>query len=327
MQADYTDNFDHYRFSAEPQPSRGNALFLSPFLAAFERLYRSLNDDGSRSLLVKLLAFRMLGHRRVRLPLSTPAYWGSLKKVEALSVPEDHIQVDFHQWKLHRFHLHAAGVPVDVYSTTMTAYTQFLLPQYAYQSAGASIGVCPGDIVIDAGACWGDSALYFAIQAGPAGRVYAFEPVPANLTTLRRNLALNPDLATRIRVLEGALMDSSSVPFAHTANGPATRANASGTETAQVITIDEFVASQRLHRVDFIKMDIESSELLALAGGLNTLRRFRPVLAIAVYHSLEDFTTIPDWICSLGLDYKIYLGHASIHAEETILFAVPEDRA
>lgn len=327
LQADYTDNFDHYRFSAEPPPCKANAALLSPFLAAFERLYSELNDKESRSLLVKLLAFRALGHRRIRLPLSTPQYWESLKRIEALRVPEDYIQIEFHKWKLHRFALHSAGVPVDVYSTTMTAYTQFLLPQYAHKSVSASICVRPGDMVIDAGACWGDSALYFANCAGPAGRVYAFEPVPENLSTLRRNLVLNPDLATRIHIVEAALLDSTSAPFTYLANGPATRASGSGSETAQVTTIDEFVESEGLERVDFVKMDIESSEPQALTGGLSTLRRFRPVLAIAIYHSLEDFTMIPAWICSLGLGYKIYLGHASIHSEETILFAAPENRA
>ena len=68
-------------------------------------------------------------------------------------------------------------------------------------------------------------------------------------------------------------------------------------------------------------MDIEGAELNALKGAEETIRRFKPKLAITVYHSLNDFWEIPEWLESLGLGYKFYLRHFTIHAEETVLFA------
>lgn len=59
----------------------------------------------------------------------------------------------------------------------------------------------------------------------------------------------------------------------------------------------------------------------ALRGAERTIRSDRPRLAICVYHSLQDFVRIPKWIASLGLGYRFYLDHFTIHAEETILFA------
>ncbi len=47
-------------------------------------------------------------------------------------------------------------------------------------------------------------------------------------------------------------------------------------------------------------------------------------LAIAIYHSLEDFVNIPKWLMGLGLDYNFFLGHYTIHSEETVLFAAPK---
>jgi len=86
-------------------------------------------------------------------------------------------------------------------------------------------------------------------------------------------------------------------------------------------TIDEAVAKGSAPRVDFIKMDIEGSELSALLGSEATIRRWRPKLAISLYHRPEDFFSIPSWIDSLGVEYRFYLDHYSIHHEETVLFA------
>ena len=54
----------------------------------------------------------------------------------------------------------------------------------------------------------------------------------------------------------------------------------------------------------------------------STIRRWRPNLgAISIYHRPEDFFVIPAWIDSLGLGYRFYLDHYSIHNEETVLYA------
>ena len=46
-----------------------------------------------------------------------------------------------------------------------------------------------GDVVCDIGACWGDTALPLARHVGPSGHVHCFEPVPANVARLSRNVA------------------------------------------------------------------------------------------------------------------------------------------
>lgn len=61
-------------------------MALDPYWAALEQLFNTLADPQSRQLLINLLAFRILGYRRVRLPLSTPAYWAAVKRIEALAI-------------------------------------------------------------------------------------------------------------------------------------------------------------------------------------------------------------------------------------------------
>jgi hypothetical protein len=86
-------------------------------------------------------------------------------------------------------------------------------------------------------------------------------------------------------------------------------------------TIDSIVAANNVPRIDFIKMDIEGSELGALNGAEAAIRRWRPKLAISLYHRPEDFFSIPLWIDGLALGYKLYLDHYTIHSEETVLYA------
>ena len=97
--------------------------------------------------------------------------------------------------------------------------------------------------------------------------------------------------------------------------------------STSTISIDDLVESQKIPTVDFIKMDIEGAELYALKGALTTLQTFKPKLAISVYHSLEEYSSILLWIANLNLGYKFHLRHFTIHAEETILFAISNSKS
>lgn len=90
------------------------------------------------------------------------------------------------------------------------------------------------------------------------------------------------------------------------------------------LSIDAFVDQEKLDKLDLIKMDIECAELPSLRGAVNAIRRFKPKLAISVYHNPRDLIEIPFFIRSLnekfGLNYKMFLDHFTIHGEETVLF-------
>ena len=69
-------------------------------------------------------------------------------------------------------------------------------------------------------------------------------------------------------------------------------------------------------------MDIEGAELEALKGAEETIKRYRPKLAICVYHKPEDIVEIPKYILNINPDYKLYLRHYSDNAGETVLYAI-----
>jgi len=202
--------------------------------------------------------------------------------------------------------------------------------QYAY-SKKSSIRAQKGAYVIDGGGCWGDTALYFAYEVGENGRVYTFEFVPENLEIMKKNIQLNPDLEERVEIVRNALWSSSNLTVFYSKKGPGSNiiTNESIEEPdlgVASLSIDDFVESHNIPRVDFIKMDIEGAELQALKGAKKTINKHKPKLAISVYHSLNDLVNIPEYLDSLDTRFKFYLDHYTIHGEETVLFAVPEER-
>jgi FkbM family methyltransferase len=298
-----------YRFEAIPKEKLYEVLGVEGLSDA----YALLDDKASKHLLMNLLAFRILGPRHVVLPLNNEKFWEQReslgKYVETANAVRDIPVVgslDLLNFNGIRFVAHRLNIEGT-----------FLLEQYRYVPAG--IGVESDDVVIDAGGCWGDTALYFAQKAE---RVFCFECMPSNLRILQENLSLNPALAAKISVVPKALWERSGETLGFEERGPGSLPSSTGTTVqVQTQTIDDFVRENSLQKIDLIKMDIEGSEPHALRGAEETIRTHRPKLAIAIYHDLRHFASIPNWIESLGLGYKLYIGHFTIHAEETVLFA------
>lgn len=88
-----------------------------------------------------------------------------------------------------------------------------------------------------------------------------------------------------------------------------------------VISIDESLEGEP---ASFIKMDIEGAELNALKGAKETIRKYKPKLAICVYHKPLDIVEIPLYIKELVPEYNIYLRHYHYGASETVCYAVFE---
>ncbi|SEL47487.1 methyltransferase, FkbM family [Roseovarius azorensis] len=219
--------------------------------------------------------------------------------------------------------------------------------QSVYRRADVTIGCRPGDVALDCGACFGGTSIFFADRAGADGKVFSFEFFPGNLAVYNRNVALNPRLAERIELVGNPVWSDDATEVVIEGSGPATQVHArpsipktgfrsglsgvfrnlfgdrSKPETElsfRTVSIDSFVEQQGVERVDFIKMDIEGAELTALRGAQKTIERFRPSMAICVYHKLIDFY-IPQFLDHLDLSYKFHLQHGTVHGDETVLFA------
>jgi len=300
---------------------------IQEHIEGLSRLYNLFADEFSKRLLVDLAAFRILGYRRVKLPLNTPDYWQRRKAINKLVVHEQRIPAGFLDWELSLFNLKSIGYDIEVLGVPSSIFAIFVLKQYECARSSIPCKAEHGDFVIDAGACWGDSSLYFANEVSRTGRVYSFEFLPRNLEIMRRNIAVNSHLRDCIDIIEKPLWNASDQPLYYTEDGPATRVTkespGTGCDKVMTLSIDDFVAGQKVERIDFVKMDIEGAEINALQGAAGTIKKFRPKLAISIYHDLDGFTKIPLFLESLGAGYDFYLSHYTIHLEETILYGVP----
>ena len=293
----------------------------------FEHLYVSLADTASQDLLVALLAYRVMGRDRVRLPSNSPSYESKLRKLDELVVHGANSYIAS-GYDLEEFDLSHIGAHIRLRAHRMNVLHTYLLEQYCCKRNDGTLQAEDGDVVLDGGGCWGDTALFFANRVGAAGRVFSFEFLPENLQTFEKNLALNPRLRSRIEIVRRPLWNTSGEMLPYSDGGPASslEPGGSGKARAETLSIDDFVTRTNLQRVDFIKLDIEGAEMNALIGAQDTIRRFRPKLAIAVYHRDDDLFEISAHIETLALGYKFRLDHFTIHWEESILFAYPEER-
>ncbi|MFV8339790.1 FkbM family methyltransferase [Flavobacterium sp. LB3P21] len=308
--------------------SKGNE-----YVTTYEFQIQSIWDNISKKdqeLFVSLIAYRILGYKKVKLPRNNVAYWEAIKTAKLLSNPEDVYDPHFMHFILEKFDLKPIGFDIKFYFSDIGVAIDFVIEQYSYKINDKNIVyVESGDTVLDVGGCWGDTALYFANKSGSNGKVYSFEFIPDNIKLFEINTSLNPNLFSQIELVRNPVSNTSGELIYFKDNGPGSSVSfkpfEGQTGTASTISIDDFVKSKKDIKIDFIKMDIEGAEPIALEGAIETIRKFRPKLAIAIYHSMDDFFNIPNWILDLDLDYEIFIGHYTIHAEETVCFAKPRN--
>jgi len=293
-----------------------------------QQVFDMLNIENQK-LLVNIIAYRILGYKKVKLPLNNRKYWEAIDIGNSLVDKNETYNPHFLHFILEKCDLKKIGYDIQLYFSAVGVVIDFIIEQYAYKSDNKTIvEVEKGDNVLDLGACWGDTALYFATKTGELGRVYSFEFIPDNIKLFNKNIALNPTLKNQIELVKHPVSNKSEIKIYFKDNGPSSRIEFEPFDEQNgfttTLSIDDFVVRYKILKVDFIKMDIEGSEPLALEGAIETIKRFKPKLAIAIYHSMDDLVNIPNWINDLNLGYKLYLGHYTIHAEETVLFAKVE---
>lgn len=186
---------------------------------------------------------------------------------------------------------------------------------YGLTNNTVGVSVQPGDIVIDAGAWIGDFSAYASIKGATT---YAFEPTPETFAILTKTAELNANIVPINQGL-GDKRDSIALNIDRGGSGgntfydDETKDLVGGCEI-RVTTVDDFVKDNDIHRVDFIKSDIEGFERHMLAGAKSTLREYAPKLAISTYHLPDDPEVLEQIIVEANPKYRI------VHKRD-ILFA------
>lgn len=141
----------------------------------------------------------------------------------------------------------------------------------------------PGDVFVDGGANLGIFTVLASSLVGPSGRVLSFEPGSETYPRLQRSIAATP--VKNITAFESALSDTvGEAELFHTQGHvvsyslDADPQAGDESETVQTLTIDEVIAREGIERLDFVKLDVEGAEELALRGAVDSLDRWHPVV-------------------------------------------------
>lgn len=93
--------------------------------------------------------------------------------------------------------------------------------------------------------------------------------------------------------------------------------------TVKGLKIDSFVEDKGIDSINLLKLDIEGAEMEALNGAKEMIRKYKPQLAISIYHKKEHLFEIPEFLKELHPDYKFKLGSYSPTFIDTVLYALP----
>lgn len=174
-------------------------------------------------------------------------------------------------------------------------------------------------IFFDIGSCDGDSMIMMDLVFKPK-KIYAFEPEKNNYSRLCENA--KKIKSNNISCVNLGISDKEDIAYINSNGGQSKIINKKEGVEINLTTIDNFVQKNYIEKIDVIKMDIEGLEMSALLGAVKSIKNFKPVLAISIYHSPEDFFEIKPWIEKTFEGYNFIIKKAnpfSLNAEIVLL--------
>lgn len=182
------------------------------------------------------------------------------------------------------------------------------------------ISLSDKETYVDAGGYIGDSIQDFLSQVQSYGKIYCYEPDSNNIAKAKENLKLyeniiykNLGLGEKRTTAKFSNMGLSSSSILHDTDEG---------DIVDIVTLDEDIEQ----KITFLKMDIEGEELGALRGAKRHIVEDRPILAICLYHNVEDIYAIPQYIGSIVDNYRFCIRHYTPFHGETVLYAIPNER-
>jgi FkbM family methyltransferase len=284
--------------------------------------YDFLEDQYSKDYFIWVILYRLFDVVKVRFPFYYSRQFANFDFYNSLKINDEFLSLNNGKIILNCFDLEKIGWDIKLWSKVTSIIVNFINQQYRYRNI---VKVTPGDYIIEGGACFGDTTLYFAHLTGLTGRVFAFEFVEENLSVYFKSLDLNPGYKGAVELIKRPLFSESGADLKLNFGGAGSSVEplSSDEQTGlRSLSIDDFIRENNVKKIDFIKFDIEGSELDGLQGAVETMQKFKPKLAISIYHKDEDLWTIPIFIKKILPGYKLFLDHHTVMSYETILYAI-----
>ena len=210
-------------------------------------------------------------------------YSNSLDKTEIFKIELEDGKVLF-TTRPTAFHPGGCKFIVDEIDKRVTPLDTFNFDMYEKEDSEMLFKlVNDGDTIFDIGANIGWYTNHLAKKL-PNSKIYSFEPIPETFKVLKKNTELNK--------LDNIILNNTALSskiekllfyYSPTATGASSLVNITENENIQKLecetnTLDNFFESNHIDRIDFIKCDVEGAELLVFKGGINIIKKFKPII-------------------------------------------------
>ena len=209
---------------------------------------------------------------------------------------------------------------IDKYKRSDTDFSDIRSQEMMYFNSVFENDMQNDEVYVDAGAFDGKTIVDFILFArGKYKKIYAFEPDIISSTAYSKDFLDIPGLIWSCCGLSDtdgeAVFDAQGSP----ASGIMVNGESSvpGLIKIKTVKLDNVVCEP----VTFIKIDIEGADYEALIGAKELIKKYKPKLAVAVYHKDDDLVRIPLLLNEVVPEYKFYLRHHMISYEDTVLYA------
>lgn len=123
--------------------------------------------------------------------------------------------------------------------------------------------VRPGMTVMDIGSSIGLHAFQLKKLVGREGKVFAIDAKKSAVDALKRTAELNNHSGADNFYLDDIMLSDET--------------------RAKEMRLDDFVVLKNLSRLDFVLMDLDGGEYRVVKGGMATLKKFKPTLALEIH--------------------------------------------
>jgi FkbM family methyltransferase len=221
----------------------------------------------------------------------------------------------------------------EIMSTLIKNWFDFDVDKVGYEEIFTNDQYYPADIIhlngreafVDVGAYNGDTVFDFLKRTNNTfDSIFAFELDKKNFTEMESTVAkLETPIKKKIKLYNFGLLDEEKSVYYETGGSgmQSTFINVinAANDCGKTVRLTDVLENEK---VTFIKMDIEGSEVKALLGAEEIIKKQKPKLAICVYHKPEHLWEVPLYIKKIVPEYKIFIRHHTPLEYETVCYAL-----
>ncbi len=137
---------------------------------------------------------------------------------------------------------------------------------------------------------------------GPGGKVFAFEPLQNNIHYLKEHLRINR--CDNVIIIEAAVTSRGGISFFEKGTSNYTgKLSWRSDIKVNTVSLDDLASKGEIPPPDYIKIDVEGTEMLVLSGAKQILTDFSPTIFLAT-HGVEMHQQCCEFLNNLGYDLK-----------------------